>query len=152
MQSVLIPAPATLVIIIGVFVAGAAILALGLAVGKRGDGVKVWLRRIGLVIVGLGVPVALVMALSGPRAVDDEAIIDNIEHTYSVSGVTFADEGYDTDTIKMPAGPDSPILHGYHGDDPVEFVVGFTGDKPTSITVVGDSSVSTADLVRVEGA
>lgn len=150
MQSVLIPAPATLVIIIGVFVAGAAILALTLI--ERGDGVKVWLRRIGLVIVGLGVPVALVMALSGPRAVDDEAIIDNIEHTYSVSGVTFADEGYDTDTIRMPAGPDSPILHGYHGDEPVEFVVGFTGDKPTSITVVGDSSVSTADLVRVEGA
>ena len=150
MQSILIPAPVTLVIIIGVFVAGATILALALT--ERGDGARAWLRRIGLVIVGLGVPVTLVMALSGPRAVDDEAVIDNIEHAYSVSGVTFPDGGYDTDTVKMPAGPDSPILHGYHGDDPVEFVVGFTGDKPTSITVVGDSSVSTADLVRVEGA
>lgn len=150
MQSILIPAPATLVIIIiGVFVVGAAILALGLAVGKRG-GAKVWTRRIGLVVLGLGVPVTLVMALSGPRAVDDEAVIDNIEHTYSVSGVTFSDGGYDTDTIKMPAGPDSPVLRGYHGDDPVEFVVGFTGDKPTSIVVVGDGDVSTADLTRGE--
>lgn len=146
MQSVLIPAPITLLIIVGVFVVGVVVVALGMTVGSKTTRTR--LRQAGIFIAAAGVPITLVMALSGPRTVDDEAVIDNIEHAYSVSGVEFVDGGYTTDTIDMPAGVDSPVLHGYHGDESVEFVVGFTGNTPTSIVVVGESGVTTEDLVR----
>lgn len=148
MQPVLIPAPLTLAVIGLVFAAGAVLLALSLVPAISGADAKRRLRYCGVLVVGAGIPVTLVMALSGPKIVDDEAVIDNIEHTYSVSDVSFADGGYDTDTITMEAGADSPRLRGFHGDDPVEFVVGFTGDKPTSIAVVGDGDVPASDLTR----
>ena len=65
MQSVLIPAPLTLAVIGLVFAAGAVLLALSLVPAISGADAKRRLRYCGVLVLGAGIPVTLVMALSG---------------------------------------------------------------------------------------
>lgn len=103
------------------------------------------------VLGGIGFAGTLTPLISDTRTIDHQAVFANIEETYLLEDVSYAegsDSSYTPESILITAGPDSPTLYGVHDGDPVLFVVGFDGDTPTSISVTQSETTLTRDLTK----